>query len=91
MRPPEPEVPPTHRVVEVVDDPTDEPTPAAEESQPEGSAPTDIPMNALERELERRRQGGQRRRKINEEYVEINGVPHSKLTYSDGSVEFLSW
>ena len=63
----------------------------AEESQPGGSAPVDIPVNALERELERRRQGGKRRRQIKEEYAEIDGIPHSKITFSDGSVEFLSW
>ena len=91
MRPPVPEGPPAQRIVEVADDPTEVPTTAAVESQPEGSAPVDIPMNAWERELERRRQGGQRRRQVKEEYVEVEGVPHSKITYSDGSVEFLSW
>ena len=81
-----------HRVVEIADDPADEPAPAAaEESQPGGSATGDIPMNPLERELERRRQGGQRRWKVSEEYVEVDGVPHSKMTYSDGSVDFYSW
>ena len=91
MRPPEPERPPAHRVVEIVDDTPAEPTTAAVESQPEGSAPTEIPVNPLERELERRHQGGKRRRQIKEEYVEVDGIPHSKITFSDGSVEFLSW
>ena len=58
-------------------------TDTAEVSQPGGSAYGDIPMNPLEVELERRRQGGQRRRQIREEY--------SKVIFSDGSFEYYAW
>ena len=50
--------------------------------------PMEIQMNPLERELERRRHGGQRRRQVKEEYVEIDGAAHSKVTFSDGSIEY---
>ena len=43
-------------------------------------------MNPLEVELERRRQGGQRRQMIKEECEEIDGRAHSKVSYSARSM-----
>ena len=73
MRPPEPAEPPRTRVVEQTPEP-------AETSHQGGSANVEIPMNPLEVELERRPAGGQRRRKVKDKYVEVDGMLHTKTT-----------
>ena len=62
MQPPEPERPPTPRVVEVLEVTAEnEPPEEAGSSQPEGSATVDLPTNPLDAELENRQAGGRRR------------------------------
>ena len=88
MRPPEPERPPSHRVVEVADDPAPEVT---ESSQPEGAATDDAPMDPPEAEAGKGSGGGRRRRVVREEYVEIDGAAHSKVIYNDGTFYYYPW
>ena len=88
MRPPEPERPPSHRVVEVAADPTPEVT---EPSQPEGTAAADVPMDPPEAQASHESRGGRRRRVVREEYVEIDGAAHSKVIYNDGTFYYYAW